>query len=81
VNLTESGYGDDSPKWMMNGKLMIWFTDRDGMKNHGSWGGESDVYGMFFHQGRLGPLQAEQGRLRHLKGKGREGRQGRQGGT
>jgi Tol biopolymer transport system component len=48
VNLTESGYGDDSPKWMMNGKLMIWFTDRDGMKNHGSWGGESDVYGMFF---------------------------------
>ncbi len=48
TNLTESGYGDDSPKWMMNGKLMIWFTDRDGMKNHGSWGGESDVYGMFF---------------------------------
>ncbi|MDJ1482891.1 S41 family peptidase [Cytophagaceae bacterium YF14B1] len=48
VNLTESGYSDESPKWMMNGKMMIWFSDRDGMKNHGSWGGESDVYGMFF---------------------------------
>jgi len=50
VNLTLSGYSDGSPKWMMEGKMMLWFSDRDGMKNHGSWGGESDVYGMFFTQ-------------------------------
>lgn len=48
VNLTLSGYSDRSPKWQMDGKMMLWFSDRDGMKNHASWGGESDVYGMFF---------------------------------
>ncbi|MEO1050951.1 MAG: S41 family peptidase [Bacteroidota bacterium] len=50
VNLTESGYGDSRPKWMMGGDMMIWFSDRDGQKNHGSWGGEQDVYAMFFTQ-------------------------------
>jgi Tol biopolymer transport system component/C-terminal processing protease CtpA/Prc len=50
INLTQSGYSDNAPKWMMDGNMMIWFSDRDGMKNHGSWGGESDVYGMFFNQ-------------------------------
>lgn len=50
VNLTQSGYSDGSPKWAMDGKAMIWYTDRDGMKNHGSWGGENDVYAMFFTQ-------------------------------
>jgi Tol biopolymer transport system component/C-terminal processing protease CtpA/Prc len=50
INLTKSGYADFSGEWMMNGKMMIWFSDRDGMKNHGSWGASSDVYGMFFTQ-------------------------------
>jgi tricorn protease len=50
INLTKSGYEDGIGKWMMNGKMMLWFSDRDGMKNHGSWGASSDVYGMFFTQ-------------------------------
>ncbi len=50
VNLTQSGYSDESPKWVMGGKMLLWFSDKNGMKNHGSWGGESDVYGMFFSQ-------------------------------
>ena len=50
INLTKSGYDDGNPKWMMNGKMMLWFSDRDGMKNHGSWGASTDVYGMFFTQ-------------------------------
>jgi len=48
TNLTQSGYSDNAPKWMMNGKMMIWFTDRQGMRSHGSWGAQYDVYGMFF---------------------------------
>lgn len=48
TNLTQSGYSDNRPKWMMNGKMMIWFTDRQGMRSHGSWGAQYDVYGMFF---------------------------------
>ncbi len=50
VNLTQSGYGDGNGKWMMDGKMMIWSTSRHGMRNHGSWGAESDVYGMYFTQ-------------------------------
>jgi len=47
-NMTMSGYSDNHPLWMLEGEMMIWFSDRHGMRAHGSWGSESDVYGMFF---------------------------------
>ncbi len=50
TNLTESGYNDSEPKWMMDGKMMLWFSDRQGYRSHGSWGSYSDVYAMFFTQ-------------------------------
>ncbi|WP_430813908.1 S41 family peptidase [Carboxylicivirga sp. RSCT41] len=49
-NLTNSGYGDSRPQWMMEGNAVIWFTDKHGMRNHGSWGSHDDVYAMFFNQ-------------------------------
>lgn len=45
VNLSESGYGAYGVEWMMDGKMMMWVSSRDGMKNHASWGGQMDVYG------------------------------------
>lgn len=50
VNLTQSGYNDNSPSWMMKGNCLIWFSDRDGFRSHGSWGAEDDVYAMFLNQ-------------------------------
>ncbi len=50
INLTQSGYSDESPRWMMKGNLMIWMSDRMGMRSHGGGGSESDVYAMFFNQ-------------------------------
>lgn len=50
INLTKSGYNDGGARWAMKGKMMLWFSDRDGMKNHGSWGASRDVYGMYFTQ-------------------------------
>ena len=47
-NLTQSGYTDANAKWVLDGKAMIWFSDRAGYRSHGSWGAESDVYIMFF---------------------------------
>lgn len=47
INLTRSGYGDYAPKFAMNGKMIIWASGRDGMKAQASWGGQSDIYGMF----------------------------------
>ena len=46
-NLTNSGYSDVSPRWMMGGKAIIWQTDRQGMRSHGSWGAQRDVYAVF----------------------------------
>lgn len=50
VNLTNSGYGDDNPKWILKGQGMIWFNDKEGYRSHGSWGSQDDVYAMFFNQ-------------------------------
>lgn len=47
-NLTNSGYSDGNAKWVLDGKAMIWFSDRAGYRSHGSWGSENDVYIMFF---------------------------------
>lgn len=50
IDLTKSGYGGGGPRWAMEGKAIIFFSDRDGQKNHASWGGESDVYAIFLTQ-------------------------------
>ncbi|MEA3443287.1 MAG: peptidase S41, partial [Bacteroidota bacterium] len=50
INLTQSGFGDYSPKWGMKGEMMYWESDRDGKKNRGGWGSQLDVYGMFLTQ-------------------------------
>jgi len=47
-NLTESGYIDGNPHWVLGGKAMIWQSDRAGYRSHGSWGTEFDEYIMFF---------------------------------
>lgn len=51
VNLTESGYYDSSPKWMNEGKQMIWLSNRNGLKSYATSGSsQRDVYTMFFTQ-------------------------------
>jgi Tol biopolymer transport system component/C-terminal processing protease CtpA/Prc len=51
INLNESGYYDFSPKWVNEGKQMLWFSNRDGLKSYATSGSsQSDVYGMFFTQ-------------------------------
>ncbi|AFL85695.1 periplasmic protease [Belliella baltica DSM 15883] len=48
-NLTQSGYGDSSPKWVNGGKQMLWFSNRDGLKSFATSGGaQNDVYTLFF---------------------------------
>ncbi len=47
-NLTQSGYNDGNAKWVLDGKAMIWESDRAGYRSHGSWGAHGDMYIMFF---------------------------------
>jgi tricorn protease len=50
-NLTQSGFNDGTAKWIMGGKAMIWFSNRDGLRAAAMSGGaQADVYGMFFSQ-------------------------------
>ena len=48
TNLTQSGYSDGNFKWALKGHAMVWESDKNGYRSHGSWGAESDVYIMFF---------------------------------
>lgn len=46
-NVTESGYAEGSPQWILDGKALIYYSDREGFRSHGSWGSQGDVYAMY----------------------------------
>ena len=48
TNLTRSGYSDGGFHWALGGKAMVWKSDKNGYRSHGSWGSEDDIYIMFF---------------------------------
>ena len=50
INLSQSGYSEGGAQWAMGGKAVLWSSDRDGYKSHGSWGGQRDVYALFLTQ-------------------------------
>ena len=47
VNLTNSGYTDTGGRWVLDGKAILFASDRAGYRSHGSWGAEYDAYLMF----------------------------------
>ena len=47
-NLTNSGYTDFNPHWVIGGKAMLFKSNRKGYKNHGGHGYHTDYYIMFF---------------------------------
>jgi Tol biopolymer transport system component/C-terminal processing protease CtpA/Prc len=48
-NLTLSGFNDSRAKWILDGKAMIWYSNRDGLKSVAQSGGsQGDVYALFF---------------------------------
>lgn len=46
-NITNSGYSDSNGKWVLDGKAILFESDRAGYRSHGSWGAEYDAYLMF----------------------------------
>lgn len=43
VDLTESGYSDGAPRWVLGGRGLTYTSGRYGYRSHGSWGEEQDV--------------------------------------
>ncbi len=52
-NLTLSGYNNYMPKWVMDGKEMIWGSDREGTRQQGGDLVSGNVYAMFFSREAL----------------------------
>jgi tricorn protease len=51
INLTENGFRDYRPKWAQGGKVMLWFSNRDGLRSQAQSGGsQADVYALFMTQ-------------------------------
>lgn len=51
IDLTESGYSDGVPKWTPDGKGVLFVSDKNGYRSHGSWGATRDVYAMWLDPG------------------------------
>ena len=47
INLTKSGYGNGGAKFAMDGQMVYYYTEKYGMRSHGSWGSEGDVEAVF----------------------------------
>jgi len=50
INLTHSGYMQHAPRFAMHGNMILFSSDRFGMRSHGSWGSQRDVFGIFTTQ-------------------------------
>jgi tricorn protease len=50
INLTQSGYGNSTPKFSMDGQMVYFQTDRYGLRSHGSWGAQGDVDAVFLNR-------------------------------
>ncbi len=49
-NITNSGYFDKSPKWVLDGNAILFRSERYGMRNHASWGSMGDVMLVFMNK-------------------------------
>lgn len=50
TKITETGYFDESPRWVLDGDAILFLSERYGMRNHASWGSQYDVMITFLTQ-------------------------------
>lgn len=43
TKITATGYFDADPRWVLDGKALLFISERYGMRNHASWGSQYDV--------------------------------------
>ena len=48
--LTGTAYFDESPKWVMDGKAILFKSNRFGMRNQASWGSQYDAFLIFLNK-------------------------------
>ena len=50
INLTQSGYFSQSPRWVLDGNAILFETNRYGMRSHASWGSLNDAMLVFLNR-------------------------------
>lgn len=50
TDITQNGYFDESPRFTPDGNAIIYLTDKYGMRNHASWGSQSDIMIAFLNR-------------------------------
>ncbi len=50
TNLTNSGYGNEYPRWVLDGNAILFRSERYGMRSHASWGSLDDAMIIFMNQ-------------------------------
>lgn len=50
INLTNSGYGEGSISWELEGNALMFTSDRHGRRAHASWGADRDIYMIYLNQ-------------------------------
>lgn len=50
TNITQSGYFDFNPRFVMDGNAIIYASEKYGMRNHASWGSMNDVMIVFLNR-------------------------------
>ncbi len=66
-NLSLSGYSNISPKWAMEGAMMIWGSDREGTRQQSGDTFSGDVYAMFFSKAAFDRFKLTKEELALLK--------------
>lgn len=69
VNVSQSGYEDDHPRWFGKGEILLWATDRHGARSHAGWGREADVFAAFLTQKAWDRFRLDEAAFDQLKEK------------
>ncbi|MFQ6609443.1 MAG: S41 family peptidase, partial [Fidelibacterota bacterium] len=80
VNITESGYYEWLPRWSNDGSLLYCFSNELGMRSHGSWGSQVDVFAFYtsdstFDRSKLSKVEIEEEKAREEKQKSDAGKE------
>ena len=50
TKITETGYFDAQPRWVLGGNALLFLSERYGMRSHASWGSQFDVMLAFLNK-------------------------------
>ena len=73
TNVSNSGYAEGYPSFSPNGSALLYVSDRYGMRSHGSWGSEQDVFAFYLNQAAFDKVSLNKEDFERLHKKKKDG--------